>query len=172
MSVTAMPRTETTSGRLWAFVPAGILASLIGLQLLLVRGALSDPSFAVEDDYYAKAVSWDAKMAQDRENARLGFRADVALRASRPGEATVRLRLLDAKNRAVSGAKIEVAGFPVARSSHSVRAWMTEEPSGEYAATLPASTLGQWELRFDARRDADHFTATERRDLLPGGPAR
>lgn len=172
MSTTTMTASDAKSGRLWAFVPAAILASLIGFQVWLVGGALSDPSFAVEDDYYAKAVSWDAKMAQDKENARLGWRADVLFATAQPGQARVTLRLLDAKNRALPGAHVEVEAFSIARSTHVARAPMTEGPGGEYSATLPAARLGQWELRFDVRREGDRFTATERRDLAAEGRAR
>lgn len=74
---------------IWAFVPPLILVFLGGIQLVLVRMALHDPSFSIEDGYYAKATSWDARQAQDAQNARLGWQLDVGWSVLPRGEIEV-----------------------------------------------------------------------------------
>ncbi len=52
---------------------AGALAFHVISSLVVVYVATSDPSYAVEDDYYQKAVAWDEKRAQDRTERRSGW---------------------------------------------------------------------------------------------------
>ena len=46
--------------------------ALYASGLLLVLSAASDPSYAVEEDYYQKALAWDEKRAQYHTNEVLG----------------------------------------------------------------------------------------------------
>jgi nitrogen fixation protein FixH len=152
-------------GTFWAFVPAGLLVSLIGFQLWLVRGAFTDASVAVEQNYYAKAVSWDDKMAQDRENIRLGWRAPIDLELSGGAECGVRVRLLGTDGQSIRGARVAIEAFHVARSGNVIRAALSEDPAGEYRAALPMPRPGLWEIRVEALHGQDRFTATTRQDV-------
>ena len=76
----------------------GLILALLGGQIVLMGVmtllATSDASFAVEPDYYQKALHWDATVAQRRENARLAWSAKIELgnEASVLGERTVTCR--------------------------------------------------------------------------------
>lgn len=157
------------SGRAWAFVPAGLLVSLLGFQAILLRGAFSDPSFAVEERYYARAASWDATMAQDRENARLGWSARSALHrgASDRGELIVSLTTADGSP--LAGATVAAEAFSIARSGTRVRAPLTELASGRYGAPIPVPRGGLWEVSLVVTRDAERFTHVTRLDVPSGG---
>ena len=51
-----MTLSEKNKARLWASVPVVLLGGLVTTVLGFVHVALSDPSFAVEDRYYSKAL--------------------------------------------------------------------------------------------------------------------
>lgn len=158
-------KVHSLPARAWAFAPALLLTSLVGLQLCLARTAASDPSFALEDDYYAKAVSWDARMAQDRENARLGFTADVRLTPRDDGMIQVHVGL-SKDGSPVSGATLKAQAFFVARANQRVNGRLLEVTPGAYEAPLDLSRSGLWELRFSAERGSDRFTHVVRRDVV------
>jgi nitrogen fixation protein FixH len=158
-------RSLVRTGSFWAFVPAGLLTLLIGIQLVLVRRALSDPSVAVEDDYYRKALAWDARRAEALADARLGWQLAADLLSVGADGADVRVVLRDRAGAPVEGARLEVEAFAVARANRVVRATFTETAGGEYRARLPVDRFGLWELSFRAARGGDHFTADLREDL-------
>jgi nitrogen fixation protein FixH len=153
----------------WALAPAVLLTALVGLQLLLVRTAASDPSFAVEDDYYAKAISWDARMDQERENARLGFTAEVQLTPSNDGVAGVRVALSSKDGSPVAGAALKAQAFFVASANQRVTGNLVEAAPGVYEGRLRMARSGLWEVRLSAERGADRFTHVVRRDLSGAG---
>jgi nitrogen fixation protein FixH len=154
----------TGSGRFWAFFPVMILAPLMGGLLYLVHRASSDPSFAVEDRYYAKAVTWDARLAERRANDALGWQARSGVSASKATR-DVSLQLVDREGRPVVGARVEVDAFAVARSSRIVHGVLSETAPGSYEGGLDASRPGLWELTFRATRGSDRFTTVTRSDL-------
>lgn len=158
-------------GPVWAFVPALLLVFLGGIQLVLVSKAVNDPSFSIQDRYYAKAVSWDARRAQEAENARLGWRLNVGWSARPKGEIELLLQPTDSSDTPLVGLEVEVEAFAIARSATIVRATFVEGPPGEYRAPLRTLRTGLWELSFSASRGADHFTAIKRVEL-PGEGSR
>jgi hypothetical protein len=155
----------------WAFVPIVLLVFLGMIQLVLVRKAVGDPSFAIQDRYYAKAVSWDAQKAQEAQNARLGWRLNGDWAALPRGEVELVLQPVDAAGMRLLGLRIEVEAFAIARSSSVVRATFVEGPEGEYRAPLRTLRSGIWELSFTAARGGDRFTMAKRVEL-PGEGAR
>jgi nitrogen fixation protein FixH len=143
-----------------------------GIQLVLVRMALHDPSFSIEDGYYAKATSWDARRAQDAQNARLGWQLNVGFSVLPRGEIEVVLATpTDASGATLTGLHVDVEAFAVARSSARIRATLIEGPPGEYRAPLRTLRSGLWELSFTAKKGPDVFTHTRRVDL-PGEGSR
>ena len=155
----------TAKGRFWAFFPVMIIAPLVSGLLYLVHRAASDPSFAVEDRYYAKAVSWDEKLAERRANDALGWQTSSGVSGAPNAVRDVSLRIVDREGRPVAGARVEVEAFPVARSSRVTHAVLSEIAPGSYLGALEASRAGLWELSFRATRGSDRFTTVARKDL-------
>lgn len=168
-STHAGPRKNKLRGAalFWALSPVLLLGSLLGAQLFFLWGALDDPSFAVEEDYYDKALSWDATMAQQRENARLGWTADVEAGLRSDGTGNVRVDLDAPTGQPIEGARVSVEAFHNARASHRLEATLHEAAPGRYVASLPMRRPGLWEFRLTAARRADVFTHVARHDLLP-----
>lgn len=159
--------TARLSDNRWAFVPVGLLAAmLLGLGSMAVI-ATNDPGFALERDYYAKAVRWDQKRAQDDTDARLGYRLDVAATGGLDARANseITLRLLDAVGAPLRGAQLRAEAFAVARSNDVRTLRFDEVAPGLYRAELSRARAGIWELRCSADRQGEHFTHTLRLEL-------
>ncbi|HET9929677.1 MAG TPA: FixH family protein [Polyangiaceae bacterium] len=160
--------TQTLRDNRWAFVPVGLLAAMfVGLGWM-ARVATNDPGFALERDYYAKAVRWDQHRAEEENDARLGYRLELSSVSSLSSEhkAEVTLRLVDAYGGALRGAHLNAEAFAVARSAD-VRALRFQEISpGTYRTELDRARAGIWELRCVAARTGERFTHTLRLELI------
>jgi nitrogen fixation protein FixH len=153
----------------WPFLLVGLLASGVGANLYFMARALGDPSFAVEPDYYAKAIAWDAHQAQARQNSDLGWTLalSVAPAARATGLARVVARLADRDGRPVPGLAVALEAFNNARAADVVKAALAETAGHDYAANVAVVRPGLWEFRVVALRGADTFTAVIEQDA-PG----
>lgn len=151
--------------------PVGVVVLLVGhvlAMLWFISLAVSDPSVAVEEDYYAKALRWDETMAQQETNRRLGWQlaAHVTPPVVRGGDAVLEAVLSDAAGRPVTGAEVSVEAFAVARSGHILRSRLEEREQGRYQTHLLLRRSGRWELRFVVTRAEERFTAKRREHLV------
>ncbi len=156
---------------LWPYLIGGALALHVVVSLIVVYVATSNPSYAVEEDYYAKSMAWDATRAQARVNADLGWELTVSAKPpAAPGEQPVlEVRLSDAAGAPVDGAAVAVEAFHNARSHDIIRAPLEAAGDGLYRAALPMRRDGRWELRFTVDRGTDRFTFSETRHLVVEG---
>jgi hypothetical protein len=154
-------------GSLWPWIIAGALALHVVASLVVVFVATSNPSYAVEEDYYQKALHWNDKRAQDRTNEELGWILNLTVRpAATPGEEpTLEVHLADAGSEPIDGAVVAVETFHNARADDILRASLDAVGEGVYRTTLPMRHNGRWELRFTVDRGREHFTHTETRHL-------
>jgi hypothetical protein len=155
-------------GTFWALLPAGWLGLVLLGLVTTAWIASNDPSFALERDYYQKAITWDATQAQAAENERLGFRLDVPepLRSEPNGSVKVSLQLADAAGRPVSGAQVRAEAFANARADRISNLNFEEISAGVYSTELRSARSGLWELRCTVLRGADRFTSVVRRDVV------
>jgi nitrogen fixation protein FixH len=149
------------------FWPTVIIAALV-IHVVVSLGtvwlATSNPSYAVEEDYYQKGLQWDAKRAQDRRNAELGWAVGIAVRPTAVGQPTVlEISLTGADGTPVEAARVSVETFHNARANDILRAVLDEVPGGRYEAGLPMRRSGVWQFRITAVRGNDTFTFTETR---------
>jgi len=158
-------------GSWWPPIIAGALAFHVISSLVVVYVATSDPSYAVEDDYYQKAVAWDEKRAQDRQNQDLGWLLEFSVMPpEKPGDQpTLELTLLDADGDPLTGATVSVEAFHNARGDDIVREKLTDTGNGVYTAAPEMNRNGRWEMRFTVDRGTKHFTHTETRHLFVEG---
>ena len=151
----------------WPWIVGGLMAVVIGANLILIHLATSDPSFAVEEDYYQKALDWDQKRAQDRTNAQLGWMLDldVARERSADGSVEVTVSLADREGRPIPDASIHLRAFHNARAAHIFESDLARGATGRYTASLPLRRPGQWEFRREAERAGTRFTYTTLQEL-------
>ena len=158
---------STPAGTFWASVPVILIVSMfVGLGTMAYI-AVNDPSFAVEKDYYKKAVNWDETQAQNGENSRLGW--NVALEV-RPANEKLELvaTLTDRQGQRIRDAKVEVEAFANARAARIVTAHFEGQTDGTQRAALPLSQPGLWEFRFTVEARGEHFTQIVRHDVRFG----
>lgn len=130
----------------------------------LATAANSDPGFAVEPDYYGKAVRWDQTTAEHAASAALGWTLTLATRPAGPGEVQLLATLRTADGRLVEGARLHLEAFANARAAAIHEVDMIEE-AGVHQAIVPIGTPGLWELRWRAVRGTEVWSETLRREL-------
>jgi len=156
-----MRQESSRKGRIWPYLLGGILAAGVGINLAMVAVATHDPSFAVEPDYYRKALAWDGAMAQESANQALGWQLDAGC-GSGPGDSWVVAALRDRDGAFVPGATLAVEAFQGAHADRRVSAALLARDDQRYEGHLARLEPGMWELRFTATRGADTFTRTLR----------
>jgi hypothetical protein len=149
------------SGLLWAMVPVVLLGAGVSGLGVLASLAAHDPSFALEHDYYQKAVHWDRQQAEWAENARLGYGVAVELGAGSGGIELV-VRVTDRTGVPLRGARVEVEAFANARAADRRTLRLVEGEDGRYHAPLGTPRAGLWELRFAVAQSSDRFTHVTR----------
>jgi nitrogen fixation protein FixH len=159
-----------TRGWLW---PAGIVALLstsaagnIAFMVLANR----DASFAVERDYYRKAVEWDRTMAQRAANAELGWQASARFEPAADGGARLVVRLRDRAGAPIDGATVEVEAFANARARDVHALVLHPLGGGAYGARLAAPRSGVWEVRVAAMRNGHRFAQVLSDELPRASP--
>jgi len=164
--------TATATRSFWAWVPALLLASMLAGLGTLTYIACDDPHFALEPNYYDKAVHWDRSRAAARASAETGFRAVFnPLSTAAEGNVELKLQLSDKQDQPVSGAAVEIEAFPNAFATRIQRLTLRETAPGVYVGELSRATLGLWELRLDVTRGAQRFRQVVRSDVVKGGAA-
>lgn len=156
-------------GWYWPFLLVGLLGSGVAANVYFLARAVGDPSFAVEPDYYAKALAWDAHQAQARENVTLGWSVTLEVTPTNlaTGRARVVAKLTDRDGRLVSGAAVGLTAFHNARAAEVLTALLAETAEHDYAADVPIVRPGLWEFRVAATRGTETFTAVVDQDA-PG----
>ena len=147
----------------WPIGIIAILAASMAANILMMRIANDDPSFAVEPDYYRKAVLYDSTLAQTHRNLDLGWGVQAFADSIVRGRPT-RLRVVLRNERAqpLLGAVVDATVLFNARANDLVTATLTDDGAGVYSATFPINTPGEWEVRVNVTRDTSHFTSSTR----------
>ncbi len=153
-------------GWYWPLLVLGLLGGLLIMNGVMLYVATRDPSFAVEKDYYQKALDWDEKRAVDAASDALGWSLAVAL-AMEGANVRVTATIADRESAPVTGAEVSLEAFHLARSAMERSVTLVEESPGVYMVTWPAMRPGIWELRFRAEKDGYVFTKTTREDFAP-----
>ena len=167
---------ERLKRRAWVW-PAIVIALLGGNVLVgavTVYLAMSDPSAAVEPDYYRKALDWDHTAAQLRANTELGWGVELTVgrEAGARGERTVSLALADRDGAPVGGAQVSYEAFPQARGNQRIAGTFDPRELGVYAGDLMLPRAGMWEFRFAIERGELRFTSVEKHFVWPTNGAR
>ena len=151
----------------WIGIVITLAVVVVGANLILAWVAVTDPSFAVEEDYYQKAMAWDDKRAQDQRNSALGWTLEfeLAQQHAPDGTLSIRVRLRDGAGDEIPDARISVETFHNARASRILRADLGRTDGGAYAAPLAIYRPGLWEFRFEARHGGERFTHTEVKEV-------
>ncbi len=158
------------SARVWPWVPVGLLACMLAGLGTMATIAVRDPGFALERDYYAKAVAYDRVIAQRGENARLAWSLQTKVGEAAVGTSTLLVVEAHDAGGPITGARVSVEAIRNASAQSSLETTLIERAPGEYEGRLPLGRGGLWELRLMLVRGADRFTAVERREIAERRP--
>lgn len=122
----------------------------------------------MENDYYQKAVRFDADQALRRRGERLGWRLTLDAAAALAGEATVTARLVDSTGVPVHGALVRLRARHVTRADDPINGTAQEE-GDHYVATMAMARPGLWDVNVEIVRGSDRLV-TDRRLELPTIP--
>lgn len=158
-------------GARWPIAVAVILGTCVAANVWIIRIANADPSFAIEPNYYQKALRWDDELAQRAWNRELAWELTPVLSSISPDSgAELRVALRDRTGAPLAGAEVTVQAMHNARAGEPLDARLRRAGPGDYVARLPLERPGVWELRFDVRQGTDHFTARHRLEAWAGTP--
>ncbi len=150
----------------WPVGVAAVLAIVVIADVTVAIVAARDEAFAVEPDFYQKALHFDDEMALRAESARLAWQLIPTLQLGRPGApGAVSVILRDSAGLALTGARVQLLAMHNARASQPVTATLADRGDGRYDASLDARRPGEWELRFVVTRGADRFAVRDRLDV-------
>jgi nitrogen fixation protein FixH len=156
-------------GLRWPVAITLVLGTVVAANIWVAMKAGSDPSFAIEPDYYKKAIAWDSAMSQARTNAALGWRVAPSLAAfSADSGAALRVVVTDADGRPVRDARVTVEAMFNARASVVFTAQLLPDGHDAYVTQLPVDRAGVWEMRLDMTKDGARFMTVARLDAVRG----
>jgi nitrogen fixation protein FixH len=145
----------------WPIGIGTLLAFTVGANVVVYRVANNDPAFAIEPDYYRKAVAWDSTAAERTVSAALGWSATATL-VKEGGALSLRTSPTDANGQPLSGATVIATLFPIARSQRVDSVTLAALPSGDHVAPVPTVRAGLWEVRLQVTRGADRWASVQR----------
>lgn len=154
-------------GRWW---PVGIVTALgltVGGNLWVAMIAKDDPSFAIEENYYQRALQFDAQRGVEQRSDRLGWSLELEHGEASPAGTTLTARLTDATGAPVTDASVQVRLTRVARSQQAYPVTLRAE-GGAYTAQVPVDAAGLWDVALEARRGPARFVAARRLDVPAG----
>jgi nitrogen fixation protein FixH len=143
----------------------GVLGLTVAGNIWVAVLAARDPSAAIEENYYDKAVAFDSRLALATRAARLGWQ--VAVTASPMGADGVTLtpRVLDRAGNPIPGLRVTVTARHVARAADPFTGSGTLDANGAASVTLPMHRVGLWDVQIDAWRAGERVSKTQRLDL-------
>lgn len=164
---------ETSKPREWIW-PV-VIIGLLGLNMVVVAitviAATSDPSVAVEPDYYQKALAWDSDRDERRDPSEDGIDLSIQLLPNpdplSKGQVVVALAKAGLP---IERAQIEAVLFHFARSGERQAATLVEQGPGVYAAPAALRREGNWEIRLRMLTEGRGYQFTRQAELYGARP--
>lgn len=149
-------------GWYWPWAIGATLSLWAAGDIAVLVVAMGHPSFAVEDDYYQKALAWDSAQAERHRSDQLGWDVAISCRrvptAPTPG-VEVELTLTDAAGEPIVDAEVTVRAFHAAVPKSVLEARFASAGPGVYRGSLPMVRQGLWQFEVAASHGDSHFRA-------------
>jgi nitrogen fixation protein FixH len=144
-------------------IVVGILGTSWIVCGITVYAAVTDESFAIEDDYYERAVTWDETMAAKRASAALGWSATMTVSAADPhtNRRWLTVSVVDAAGEPVALDGAQAVAFHHARRGEAREVKLRSTGDGTAAGELGVGADGLWQVRLRAVRAGDVFLDTQ-----------
>jgi len=154
--------------RWWPVALVAVLGLTVLVNVAVYWKANSDPSFAVEPDYYQRAVDWDSTVAARQRSDALQWRADVQLAPPQDGLAAITVTLSGRDGAPVDSAEVRVEASFNGDGARVYARQLTASGPGTYTARIPSVEQGLWRVDLTAARGTDRFV--ERATVDNGAP--
>ena len=133
----------------WPLFVCGILFVSLSVCALTVYASLSDKSYAVETDYYERAVRWDESARERDASAALGWNSEITVVSDgKRGELRVILR--DADGAPIADAAVRAEVFHHAHRRSAIETTLRSAGVGRYVGALQTAPSGLWQVRLRA----------------------
>jgi nitrogen fixation protein FixH len=152
----------------WIGAIVAILGTSFTVAMVMLYVSATDPSFAVEPDYYDQALNWDTHTAQRDANASLDWRIELQdSPGSTLGTRALTVTLTDKQGATIDDATVGVVAFHNARAMDRFAFPMTSTGGGVFTAEQPLKRDSSWEFRFTVVTAESMFTSTKDFNLSP-----
>ncbi|KAA0216685.1 MAG: hypothetical protein DYG94_08765 [Leptolyngbya sp. PLA3] len=163
--------TPRPRGWIWPVVVIGLLGLNVLVVTVTVIVAGSDPSVAVEPDYYRKALAWDAGRAERRDPGEDGIDVSIQLLPDpdrlNAGQVVVSL---SREGTPIEHARIEAEVFHYARSGERQAVRLVEQGAGVYTGRASLRREGNWEVRLRLLTEERVYRFTRQAELSGVAP--
>ncbi len=149
----------------WPTAIVAVLVAQMSFGVWMARVARDDPHFAIEPDYYARAVNWDSTMAQSRRDKALGWIASAGMSRGTGRAAFLRVTLTDSAGIAVTAVDSVTAEALAVAHAGLIDKLTLARDGDAYRVTVSIAAPGLWEVQVRAYRGGDLFTAKLRTEL-------
>jgi nitrogen fixation protein FixH len=147
-----------------------VLAVTVLANAALYWRANHDPSFAVEPDYYRRAVEWDSTVARRARSAALGWQAEMRLAPPEDGQATLLVALRTSDGAGLDSADVRAEASHNAHGADVFDVRLLATGPGLYAGRIPSTARGLWRVDLSAVRGPDVFSERVTVDNGPPHP--
>lgn len=151
------------SGRVWPAMVIGMIGVSLTVCALTIVAATTDPSFAVESDYYERAVRWDDTMEERRASEALGWACeiDVSGADAATGRREVSVRVIDAAGEPVDIDHLAALAFHHSRRGEASMLELARAGEGGWwRSSVEGGRDGWWQVRVRAARGSDVYVTT------------
>lgn len=161
----------TPSGWQWPLFVVALLLLNVGIAAAAIYYATTDKTFAVEPDYYRKAMRWDSYAAMRDASEKLGW--VVSARVEPAATPTAKPRLIvhvsDRAQNAVEDVQFRAVAFHHARAADRLGLALANAGGGVYECEAAMDRAGLWEVRLIASRGQDIFESVEQVEVPARG---
>ena len=141
------------------------LAVLAANGVMIALAITTWPGLATTDAY-RKGIAYNQALAAAREQAALGWRAELAFRPKGERRGRLELRLADASGRPVERAEVRADLVRPAQGGQDFATFLGSDGSGTYATEVEFPLAGTWDVRLRAG-DGRHSHQLTRRIVVP-----
>jgi len=145
------------ASKLWPAALVAVLAITVLANVAIYWTANHDSSFAVEPDYYQRAIDWDSTVARGQRSAALGWSADVRLAPPEAGQAILSVTLAARSGVPLDSADVRAALSHNAHGANVFQVRLLPSGPGLYAARVPSTAQGLWRVDLAATLGDDVF---------------
>ena len=143
----------------WPGLVVVMLGGSVLTGVVTMTLATGDPSFAIEPDYYERALAWDEDAARRRASESLGWSADTSLATSADalGNRVFTVTLIDRDGQPIDDARVSMTAFHKASSAERETFHFDHTGQGVYVTQLSSPRDGAWQIDLVAARHDDTF---------------